>query len=339
MNILFVTYPSAGLNKGGLQLQIEETRKAIIGLGSNVELYNSWHCDLSDVDIIHVFSLNPAVKPFVDAALERDIPVVVSPIFSSYHKNDAIFRLKVFLSRRLPGLFTFQKLSAAIISTSNKVIALSEEEKEKLVSAFPITKSAIHIVPNGVNRCFLDSSPNKFVSKYGVSNFVLTVGRVEEWKNQLELIRACKKLGKKLVIIGPANAKSKNYYHQCRSEADESVLFIDELRNDDPLLASAYKAASIFALVSRSEVFPISALEAAAANCKLLITDNCAIKSVFVGKDGVVFVKPFNESIITGIQRADSLGVPDMTSEIASNYTWNAVAKTLMQIYRTQVYK
>ena len=80
MKILFFTYPVAFVTPGGGEIQLLETRKALQALGVQVDLYDMWHPNIADYDVIHLFSVQAGVRQLQMQAKERGIKIVNSPI-------------------------------------------------------------------------------------------------------------------------------------------------------------------------------------------------------------------------------------------------------------------
>jgi len=335
MKILFVCYPSLGLNEGGLQIQIRETKRHLEQLDVTVDLYNPWQCDLSGYDAIHVFSLAAACRAFVEAAVIQGIPVVISPVFNAYYRNWRLLRAQVRLGELLPGYASYLREAQRMLALADRIIALSHEEADMLQRVFDFQQEKLAIIANGINGAAGSVDAQPFLQEFNLKNFVLCVGKIERRKNQLSLIRACKALNLPLVLIGPPNSTEPDYYQQCRQEADDSIKFLGLLKNDDPLLWSAYAAADIFALVSRSEVMPLSVLEAAASDCKILVTKKSAIKNILPEGEGVRFVSPDEEEIkkMLDLIRSDRCQ-PDLKQMVQAKYTWQAVAADIYRAYQ-----
>src|SRR3989338_3603807 len=109
---------------------------------------------------------------------------------------------------------------------ADAVIPNSEIEKRQLMRLFAIGPDKLHIIPNCVDKDFAHSDENIFVSKYGLKDFVLSVGRIEPRKNQLNLIKALKGFGRALVIIGDPVSDYMDYYGECKRHADKNTIFL-----------------------------------------------------------------------------------------------------------------
>ena len=278
MRVLFLTHPRIGLNRGGLQIQIEETAKGLAELGVEVIRYDPWKNQISNVDVCHVFSIDGATVYHLARAVAERKPVVITPVFSSFKCRPLLTRIKVNLSGFLPGMYSDLKRARIMLQAASKILALNVEEKQLLASTFSLPSKAIEVVPNGIERRFMDGDPNLFKNRYGVDDFVLTVASFDPNKNQLSLVRAMSNLDYSLVLIGKTTSENSHYYDLCRKEAGASkVIFVGELAHEDPLLVSAYAAARLFVLPSHSEVMPLSLYEAAISGCAVIVSRNVPI--------------------------------------------------------------
>ncbi len=131
---------------------------------------------------------------------------------------------------------------------------------------------------------------------------MLSVGRIEPRKNTLALVRAARRLALPLVIAGEAPPGCEQYEAECRSAADPQTIWLGRLDHHDPLLASAYAAARVFALPSWFETPGLAALEAALAGCSVVITPFGSTKEYFGGL--VEYARPHRpEEISRGLAR------------------------------------
>ena len=77
---------------------------------------------------------------------------------------------------------------------------------------------------------------------------------------------------------------------ECRRAGEGLVAWLGRLDHDDPLLASAYAAARVFALPSWFETPGLAALEAALAGCAVVITPYGSTREYFGGL--VAYARP-----------------------------------------------
>lgn len=334
MKVLFLTYPRIGLNRGGLQIQIEETARGLAQRGVEVIFYDPWRNQIPDVDVCHVFSIDGAVVQHLERAALMKKPIVISPVFSAFAHGALLTSLKVRLSAFIPGMYSDLKRAKRMMELASRIIALNPQEESLIRMVFPSSSKNVGIVPNGIDLRFTKGDPKVFRDRYGLDNFVLTVGSIEPNKNQLSLIQAMKRHNFHLVIIGKVNEKYKSYWELCRKEGDHGkVLFVGELLHDDPLLASAYAAAKLFVLPSVSEVMPLSLYEAALSGCNVIASSSFPLQGQL--EKHVMRFSPRKVSALTsaiekGMEAGPNQGLMEAVSAMPS---WVEVSGRIQQIY------
>ena len=225
-----------------------------------------------------------------------------------------------------------------MMELSDLLLPNSQSEAEQLQRFFRVPKEKIKTVPNGVDPSFADAKPDLFCSKYGIRDFVLTVGRIEPRKNQLQMIRALKGVKIPYVIIGDPVTQYWDYYRCCQTESGSNVHFLSALRHDSPLLASSYAACKVFLLASWLETPGLAAMEAALAGAKLVITNQGAAPEYF--QDFASYVSPWSlseirETTLKALSLPSSL---DLKNHVALHYLWNEVAVRTQDCYRSLMF-
>jgi glycosyltransferase involved in cell wall biosynthesis len=236
---------------------------------------------LDQFDLIHVFSAINGNVRVVEAAAEMGVPVVLSPLLSPGWNRAAGLRARV--ADRLAGRLTGWNVQTSYAQTKRAlqlarlVIALGEAERDAIASGFLVDPARIRVFPNGIGGHFFMAHPGLFRQRTGIEGaFVLMVGSVNPYKNQLGLVRALAGLDLPVVLIGPAAREDQPYLAALL--ASPQVHWLGALAHDDPLLASAYGAASVVGLPSRGEVFPLAVLEALAAGTPVVMTNESALE-------------------------------------------------------------
>jgi glycosyltransferase involved in cell wall biosynthesis len=232
------------------------------------------------------------------------------------------------------GVWTDYGFSARICSLADRVLPNTEAEGELVELGFEVPASRIRVVPNGVEERFLDADPDLFIRTYGIRDFILNVGHIgSPRKNVLRLIEALRTIDRPAVIIGKVH--QNEYGRRCLAEAarNPKITIIPGLSNDSEMLASAYAAASLFALPSLFETPGIAALEAALAGASVTITRHGGTVDYF--GDRADYVDPKSvDSIRDGINRG--LARPRdgaLREHIRTKFLWQHVAAQTAEVY------
>jgi glycosyltransferase involved in cell wall biosynthesis len=214
------------------------------------------------------------------------------------------------------------------------VIPNSHIELKQLNRLFAVPESRMRVVPNCADAAFELGDKNLFISKYGIENFVLSVGRIEPRKNQLNLIKAMKGSALPLLIVGDPVSDYMDYYDECKKAGSGNVIFTGRISHEDPMLKSAYKACASFVSQGWFETPGLTALEAGLAGANVATTDKGCTREFF--KD---FVEYFNPSDIGSIRSAIDKSIHKESSTAFSDYIkrellWGVAAKKRVEIYR-----
>ena len=148
---------------------------------------------------------------------------------------------------------------------ADKIIAISEQTKQDIISFFKIPKEKIEVVYQGCNYIFQKKAANfkGIITKYKLpKKFLLYVGSIEERKNLLTLLKTLTLLPKqKLVVIG----NGKSYKKKCIKYIENNnlvnrVFFLSKIPLED--MAAIYQNAEMLIYPSVFEGFGIPILEA-----------------------------------------------------------------------------
>lgn len=333
LKVLFLTYPRIGLNLGGLQIQIQKTAEALMAIGVEVIFYDPWKNQLPEVDICHIFSLDGTMIYHAERAAILGKPIIISPVFNSFQQQPWTTKLKVAFSKRLPGVYSDLKRANRILHLASNILALNEDEKHLLQNIFNINKNICHVIPNGIDKKFAQATPDLFIEKYELKDFILQVASIEPRKNQFNLIKAVNQLPHQLVLIGKANGANQDYLKKCQNIAGKNVHFLGQFTHGDPMLESAFAAAKLFVLPSYSEVMPLTIYEAALAGCKLATSLNVPIHP-----DIDKFVPRFPTDDYAKISTVINNEInkpmnPLLLDTVSKMSTWTDVGKMISDIY------
>jgi glycosyltransferase involved in cell wall biosynthesis len=334
MRVLFVSQPHIGLGRGGFQSQVVRTKEGLERLGVEIVLHDPWTNPMDHVDLCHLFGPCGPMAPLAYEAKRKGKPVVFSPVLGTGGSSKLWTSWRARISGRVPGLYTNVSLLRRILDLSDRVLALTKEEKSTLQRVFRVPEARIRTIPNGIDPRFSRGDPHPFEERYGISKYVLQVGTFHPIKNQLATILASAGLDVPLVLVGDALVGQEAYMERCRAMAGDRVLFTGRIEHDDPLLASAYAGASVFALPSLSEVMPLSLYEAALAGCRLVVSKNVPVAAEiekFVDRANPKKPKELRSLLIRNLKGQRRPGLRETVLRMPS---WGDVGERILSVYR-----
>lgn len=343
MRVGILSYPMLFQREGGLQVQVRETVTAlnqlghVNGRGLEVELTDPNRRRLDEYDVIHVFAAINGNHRVVEAAHEMGVPVVLSPLVSPGWNRSSGLRAR--MADRLAGRLTAWNVQTSYaqvksaLQLAQLVIALGEAERAAIMDGFQIPSQKIRVFPNGIAPQFFRADPDLFRHRTGIHGpFVLMVGGISPYKNQLGLARALAGCDLPVVLIGHAARECEPYLKEVL--AMPWARWLGELAHDDPMLASAYAAASVVALPSQGEVLPLSVLESLAAGTPVVLTKENAL--YLPGGDFALKEVAWDDS------RAQREAVMQLMAArpdrgavraLVAHYTWHRVATQIAACY------
>jgi len=268
MKILFDHPHPFFLAHGGLQTQIEQTRQALLRLGVEVEWLRWWDDSVTG-DLIHYFGRpSPA---YVEFAHGRGLKVVVAELLTGLGSRGELARrlqtAAIALLRRNPF---FDRMGWISYQTADAAVALTPWEAQLMQEVFGAPEERVHVVPNGVEEVFLQGAPGVERGRW-----LVCTATIAPRKRVVELAAAAVAAGTPVWILGRPYAEEDGYARQFRElcAAHPDVLRYEGGVSDRGQLARIYAEARGFVLLSTMESLSLSALEAAACGCPLLLSD------------------------------------------------------------------
>lgn len=341
MRIAFFVYPSAFQAPGGGEILLLKTKEALEKRGITVKLFDQWQDKLKSFDILHVFGSVKECLGLMQTARNVGVKVVLSPIFWStlqraWHEYGSFYKKSQLVLRHISKVICPVVPSARrrMFVLADALVPNSEAEAEQIARLFWIDRAKMHVVPLAADERFTRADKTEFVNKYGVKDFILSVGRIEPRKNQLNLIRALKGQGLKLIFIGSPVSGNERYYQVCRDESDRNTLFIERIGHDNSLLSSAYVACNVFVLQGWFETPGLAALEAGMAGAKLAVTEVGSTREYF--KDYAEYFNPASPaSIRAAVDRALRKEKSDeLKNYILEHFLWSHSAEANIKVYK-----
>jgi len=317
------------------KLELGSNFKIIFLNSPNRFWWNLWalpnYLRQNPVDIFHTQYIAPFWLP-KNIKLVLTIHDISFNFFPKYIKKSDLFFLKTLLPRS--------------IRRADKIITVSQSEREQIINFYKIQPEKIDFVYNGVDyenfaKEFSEEEKEKVRQKYNLpQKFLLYIGTFQPRKNIPVLIEAIKSLDIKLILAGNRNAR--NFDKKINEVIEKNnfqnkVIFpgwIDE--EDKPALL---QIADCFVFPSLYEGFGIPIVEAMAAGTPVISSNKTSLPEV--GKDGALFCDPkntdeFSKRIYQAI--ADENLKADIIkrgSEIAKLYSWQKTAEKTLNMYKS----
>jgi len=337
---------------GGDTIQMVKTAGALNKLGVKADIFlASDRIDYQEYDLLHFFNLlRPA--DHLNHIRKSGKPYVVSTIYLDYSAFDhhgrglpyrLLFRaLGKHPSEYLKNLYRYarsqdkmvspqyllghRRAMQKILERASLILPNSQSECNRIASDLGYS-GRYEIIPNGIDAEAFSYIPPGILRE----EKVLCVAQVYGMKNQLMLIRACRKLGVPLEIIGKTPPNHSRYLDHCRKAGGENTRFLDFMPQSE--LMRHYAGAKVHALPSWFETTGLSSLEAGAMGC-----------NVVVGKGGDTYeyfrdlawycMADDPESLETALEKALSHeNGPELRELILSEYTWQKAAAMTKEAY------
>jgi glycosyltransferase involved in cell wall biosynthesis len=349
--VLMLAHQNALHMLGGGETQLFETLLALREQGVVADVSASLRLSEEPYDLLHVFSLYHADK--VDQLNRTEKPLVVSTIFrdnAAFYPvtvGAAVFReedaaqVERALRAWKQGNLRVQGLDAALLDEPQEVRYVKQQVVERaqlllpncrwelsaLSRYFGLSNRPAHVVPNAVcPERFLEATPDAFVQRFGLRDFVLCAARIEPFKNQLMLMWALRDTDIPIVLAGKVS--DPEYGALCERWAGKNVHFVGELPPD--LLASAYAAARVHAMPSWAETPGLTSMEAALAGCAIVVGNQGAEREYF--GDFAYYCNPADidsvrEAVLAAWEDRDAARREAFREYILKRYTWSETAR------------
>lgn len=342
MKVAFATAIPHSVIFGGREVQLLATAKHLRNQGFDVVLLSNYDKgSLDGVELVHFFGIDPAFVQSAQILSMRGLPYVVSPVF--YVVDNPIGRNLRSILRFIPH--TVKHLLHGFVRGASALLPNSAAEAHQLATYWGV-KDRVFVIPNGIDAGAFGSSEgfrSKYLKDFIASDveFVLSVGRIDERKNTLMLVRAALEANLPLVLFGsaiPPTSKERKYVstvmEMVKSYPDR-LHHIPPINSESQALKDAYAAARVHALVSHLETPGLASLEAGSLGCNLVVGDCPPVREYFGTIANLV-----RQDDLHGIARAlqDEMEYPrdyrHQSLFIRENYSWNHVATLTSEVYR-----
>jgi glycosyltransferase involved in cell wall biosynthesis len=327
MKVLFDHHTPFSLAHGGFQQQLLQTKAALEQAGVETD-YVRWWDAAQRGDIIH-FVGRPTAD-YIAFAHGRGCKVVVAELLTATGSRSrtelALQKLLTGIFRRiLPSTFT-TRMAWDSYRLADACIANTAWEAHLMNYIFGAPRERVHVVPNGVEEIFLNSAPATR------GPWLVCAATITERKRVLELAEAAVLAKTPLWIVGRAYADTDPYAQKffALAKQQSETLRYEGAISDRAQLARIYREARGFVLLSAMETRSLSAEEAAAGGCPLLLGDLPWARSTFGDHASycpVVAPERMTEVLRKFYDAAPSLKPPPKPA------SWNEIALQFKAVY------
>jgi glycosyltransferase involved in cell wall biosynthesis len=334
MRICIVPEYPASLMTGGLQVQADETCRALAALGGGLEaeLFN-WSERRPLADLYHFIGFPPHLHRLTELLRQAGRPYVITMLFGGSQDSRKLWMAKIRRTAKSHLLRSRERFDA--IHGARNIITITDADAEAARFIYSLKPSSIKVVPHGLNETFFTASAAEWRTKMGAEPFVLSVGAIQRRKGQLLLTEVCNQLKLPVVLLGPILPGEAGYAdavgQAMRQNEKLGGRWIESLRNEDTLLASAYAACHLFVLLSVAETQPLSVMQAMAARRPILLLEApYAADRLFANLPRARSTDP--DVVAAALRRTWHEAKP---TYLAPDYAWPGIARQLSRIYES----
>ena len=359
MKIALIARENLNITKGGDAYVVLKIKELLEKNDIQVELILNKNQFKENFDLYHLFNLGDfkILIFYIKQISKNNKKFVLNPL---WYKDNTIF-YNIYLiwkeysiyknffnfKARLMGdkfLFNFLKIfnryrrdlkEEFILKKASAIIIESKSAQETLCSYFSNLKEEIRkksfILPLPINEKFL--GPCEEVN-LDFKDYVLNVGRIEPFKNQIAIIKALFNNPEiSLIFIGKehyASNKFRFYYQEFDDfiKRRGNIVHLNEVTFEE--LVYLYENAKVYCHPAIFEPYGLSILEAAYFGCNLVITKNCGVKDYL--EDNIFLVDPLDiEELKEKITLA--LNTPKTKKNIKISLDWGFYIQELLKIY------
>jgi glycosyltransferase involved in cell wall biosynthesis len=217
-----------------------------------------------------------------------------------------------------------------VLKHANKIICLTENQKQEFIQKYGLNPQQIEIVPNAVTTNFFIKRP---IPSPQLN--LLYVGRLVSQKRVSLLIEAVKLLKHRVILHLVGDGEDRiNLLKLCQSLQLQSVIFHGQLSGQK--LLDQYRNATIFVMASKREGFSLSLLEAMAAGVPIVAVNSPGVRDL-VNSIGVL-TPPTPADLAFAIDQllAQPLrlhAISQAEISLAHQYTWPKLINSIALIY------
>lgn len=347
MRIGILSHPMRWQRDAALQQQVHETARALDALGQQrgfdltVELADPRQARLERYDLVHVFSTGAGNHRLVEAAAALGLPVVLSPVISAGWSRACGEQARqadhgLYQRTAMPLQSSYAQTRQAL-QLASVVVAQGAAEQRAIEDGFLIDGAKLRVVPNGVKRQLFEADGRLFRLRTGMHGpFVLMDGPISPYRNQLGMAEALAELALPFVLLGEARERDQDYLRQVR--AVRGVTCLGGLKDDVPMLASAYAAAAVLVLPSQGDACTRTVFDALAAGTPVVLGATTPLE--LAGSAFALRQVAWDDSAAQQRAVLELIVAPPARAEVRAlvrPFTWERTALQLAGCYASQL--
>lgn len=242
--------------------------------------------------------------------------------------------------------YIYKKKFSHATRHASRIVCISRQSKHDVVDFLLVKPEKIDVIYLDCDEAFYQKKSreeqSRIIEKYKLPpRFLLSVGTIENRKNQLSIVKALTRLKDKkipLVLVG----RETDYMKEIKQFAGEHdlqnrVIKLQHVSHDD--LPGVFQLSELTVYISEFEGFGIPVLEALRSGVPCITSNVSSLPEV--GGDAVLYVDPHSDNeLATQIELL--LGNEKLRSELiekgykqTSRFTPQAIANELMQVYQS----
>lgn len=233
---------------------------------------------------------------------------------------------------RIPTVYT---LNDPIYSWYKELFELYASPNQKFVSISNNQRNDAPDLPylatvyNGTDISLFDLSETS-------EDYLFFAGRITAEKGVKEAIQVAKKSGHRLLIAGPVNHGSQDYFDQyIKPELDDQILYIG--RMDQPQLVKYYqKAKAVLTPVQWEEPFGLTTIEAMACGAPVISMNRGAAPEIIVdGKTGYI-VSSIAE-MVEAVAKVDKIKRKDCRDHVEQMFAYSQMVDNYERAFQEMI--
>ena len=375
MNILQISYHTSPMNSlgvndgGGLNVYVEAISKELakdntvhIITGEEAKNINKKNLKLSSFNLFSNQSNIYEKKDFLDEFINKTFQYIEEHEIDVVHAHywlSGLVAKEIQQKYKIPFIFTSHSLGVfvqengleriraekEIFNSADKITASSKFEKDNLLNRYGVDKLKIHITTPG-----LDKKIFKAYRGEKRNNTILSVGRIQKQKGQLQTLDLFKSLqhrikGLELIFVGgPSGVDGDAYLTKMKNrieelKIEEEVQFLGSLSQKK--LVKLMKKSKLLIHSAESETFGLVAIEAHRLGVPVLSTNQGSFKEIISNNENGLVAKSFDDvqvyDFIIKLFEDDKYRSQVINNAVKNSlvFNWEITAENLKKAYKS----